>query len=700
MRRRCSALAALVALVVPSLAQAIEVPNVGGETMLIDITNTSVLSYRFNNRNDIFGRTATRVDDFYGEWLDRLNLQLSWWRLRAGVRGDTSVYFHTPTNADIARWVQEDYGTSSGAQQTDYQNQFLRELSNRFRTSFYPAKLYVGYAQRGLDVTLGDFYAQLGQGLVFSTRKVDELAVDTTVRGAKVVFDHDFGSWKLGGTFFAGQMNPLRVDEASGRQLSGSGSPLFFGFPRGRDITLTQFEASGAPVTVIEKARPSYLEDTVFGAHLEGGNRFFTLGANASVVLRQDNTVDYLRCLAAGLDKETSPGQEIRGLCASQFPTFGSSDPALNHRLLVTYSGSIAAPNIAKMASLYMEVAGQSLTSGRVGTLDGSGNPADRVADLSGYAIYGSANIHGGPVSATLEMKHYRSFFPLTANVDAVTPGFRAAEYGLVKYNQVPTAEPIYPDAAAGGAPNVCITGGRARVDYRFRRGVTAYLWLGRYVSWSEIPRPNFECDTSPERRTDTWDSAAGVDLAFEQDKTRARTWVGVRSTDLAVPQLSNAGMTDTFYREGYVRYDLVKHLGGSFSLQMQGFHRHRYEPGFSASAWTEGENYTALHWSPHLSAVLGYEYQAQEGCQPATPPTAENPEGTPKNLCHFVNGGLTWRSQASGEGYGAKGVLGRIFDTVSVFVGQRRGAIRCVSGVCRRFPPFEGAKIEITSRF
>ena len=44
--------------------------------------------------------------------------------------------------------------------------------------------------------------------------------------------------------------------------------------------------------------------------------------------------------------------------------------------------------------------------------------------------------------------------------------------------------------------------------------------------------------------------------------------------------------------------------------------------------------------------------------------------------------------------------VVQQVFDTVNLFVGQRRGAIRCVSGVCRNFPPFEGAKLELTSRF
>ena len=34
------------------------------------------------------------------------------------------------------------------------------------------------------------------------------------------------------------------------------------------------------------------------------------------------------------------------------------------------------------------------------------------------------------------------------------------------------------------------------------------------------------------------------------------------------------------------------------------------------------------------------------------------------------------------------------------LFVGQQRGGLRCVSGVCRVFPAFEGARAELTLRF
>src|SRR4029079_17190767 len=115
-------------------------------------------------------------------------------------------------------------------------NELHTELHSRYLRAFYPSKLFVGYQQPGLDLTVGDFYAQLGRGLVFSVRKIDELAVDTTVRGGKIVADHDFGDVHLGATLFVGQMTPLRTDETSGRRLSGEGSPLFFAFPHSGDL--------------------------------------------------------------------------------------------------------------------------------------------------------------------------------------------------------------------------------------------------------------------------------------------------------------------------------------------------------------------------------------------------------------------------------------------------------------------------------
>ena len=37
---------------------------------------------------------------------------------------------------------------------------------------------------------------------------------------------------------------------------------------------------------------------------------------------------------------------------------------------------------------------------------------------------------------------------------------------------------------------------------------------------------------------------------------------------------------------------------------------------------------------------------------------------------------------------------------SVRVFAGQQRGALRCVNGVCKVFPDFTGARVELVLRF
>lgn len=190
MRPAIAPLAVLATLTLAGQARAIEVESVAGEPMSIDITNTSILNYHFDNRNDDLGKVGTLVDDDYGEWLDRLNVQVGWWRLRLGLRLDVAAFMGATSPEDALPLAREKLlpPNADGSEETDKANTIRRELNTRFLDTIYPAKLWIDYTQPGLQVTLGDFYAQLGRGLVFSVRKVDELALDTTARGAKVVF--------------------------------------------------------------------------------------------------------------------------------------------------------------------------------------------------------------------------------------------------------------------------------------------------------------------------------------------------------------------------------------------------------------------------------------------------------------------------------------------------------------------------------
>lgn len=670
---------AFAALSIPRAAYAVDFDDIGGETLTMDVTNTATASYLFDNRDDsqtVVPPPGTIVNDTFGEFYDRLNVQLYYWRFRAGIRVDVATYYAQLDEEDLIEIARERLPDATGPERNTYVNAFQRELNTRYRTTVYPSKLFVGYTAPGVDVTLGDFYAQFGRGLVLSVRKIDELATDTTIRGAKASFKKSWESASLSVSAVAGQMNPIRIDEQSGRRLNGDGSPFFFGFPSSDDFVSYSFDERGNSAYQIERARPSYLEDSLYGLSIEGGPRQVLFGTHATLLSRKDYAEENLRCQASG-------GVQ----CGALFPTFDTPNQARLRDTIVTASGSLSFPNIFDHGDAYVEVAAQHAADGRAVAIGPTGE-VEKTPDNTGYAIYVGGNVRVDELTLNLEGKHYRSFLPLSANINsnaAADPTFSAPEYDPVAYNQVPIVEPFYTQQI--GAPNICVTGGRGKVDYRFAKDVLAYGWLGYYTSFTEVNPLNYQCDTSkPEEQTNTIDGASGGEISFQEGKGYLKAWTGIRHTTHAeeVTGVNLAAPSDIFYREGYLRYDVAVHLGGDFTLQSQGFHRHRNEPQLSSNAWNEGENYLALRWAPYVSFIFGYEYLTRRGCVPDE--TVE--------LCNYFSGGVQFKAADREK------IVEQIFDTVNLFVGQRRGAIRCVSGVCRNFPPFQGAKLELTSRF
>ena len=112
----------------------------------------------------------------------------------------------------------------TGVERNAYVNALQRELNTRYRNTIYPSKLFLGYTAPGIDLTVGDFYAQFGRGLVLSVRKIDELATDTTIRGAKASFKKSWESASLSVTTLAGQANPIRIDEQTTAMLRRPGA--------------------------------------------------------------------------------------------------------------------------------------------------------------------------------------------------------------------------------------------------------------------------------------------------------------------------------------------------------------------------------------------------------------------------------------------------------------------------------------------
>jgi hypothetical protein len=622
--------AAALTLLIEQPARAVDVGHVKGEPLQLDVTETTIVAQHFDARtppNEAVPPPVAFEDSGWGSWLNRLNASLRWDRFAAGLRLDSAIYWNRPLD-------------SSGA--AKYESiapmQVALDNESRFKNSVYPAKVWVTYAAPGVEVTAGDAYVQFGRGLTLSMRKIDELGIDTTVRGARVQLTRD--PYSL--TVVAGFANPSRVDEATGRALWVTSG------------------LQGAGV-----ASPVFGSDRVVGLDLQAGRGLpLTLASHL---------VHFTRCAPFAYD-----GLGVTGYGAEQTTfTFGTCDTAdvdswlasLNHvpRGLqasdITMAGqSIEIPTLWGHGKLYVEGAVQQRQSPVAGE---SANP-------DGNALYAALTLNFGPSSTTIEGKSNRNFYTVAGAVSSAAP-----ELALVAYTFLPPAESFNMiDAEGTGDFNACVEGLRVREEVSVTRDLLVY---GQGVAaYSLTEQSNGSCDEMGRTRVsvgipaasvqDTaWDGVTGFEYSFDHELSHLFVSTGARSDTRADGEFQ--------YMEQHVEYSLAKYLGGPWSIEVQGRYRHRREFDFNVDTtetpawWTEGENYIAVRIVPKWVFTQGFETTNLIG-QPTL----------------YFNGAVTYKLTPSSN--------------VRLFVGQQRGAFRCASGVCRYFPPFEGARAELTLRF
>lgn len=513
----------------------------------------------------------------------------------------------------------------------------LIDGASRYRDSLYPAKLYASYKVPGVELTVGDSYVQLGRGLAISLRKVDELGIDTTVFGGKVSLQRDPGAF----TMVAGFVNPSRVDEPTGRAL-------FLPKP-----------VSGAAL------QPLFGSDRVVAGQIQ-------LGRGLPVVL-STNIAHFTKCSPYRYDQG---GAVIGGALDSPFGSCDPRDvsewlaslpkqlsPTLSSPSILNASQSLEIPSMLGNGTFYIEAAIQKRES-ESGTENG----------LSGNALYGAFTASEGAITNTLEVKSYRNFFNVAGSVNVT----KASAFSNLAYAAAPTIEPIISDTMFGFF-NACVNGGRDRVDARVSPNVLVFGAFGYSVTKSELAGGS--CDARGRARTadDTTnyitDLLTGVEMRFDKNRSFFFADANIRN------DLGPDGVP--YYKERAVHYTLTKYLSGPYSLELAGRHRIRYQENenqvevvdpagnlvFSERKWVQGEHYTALKVTPKWVVTHGLEYTTQDGF-----PTFYN------------NGSVFWRFTMQSN--------------LRVFVGQQRGGLRCVSGICRLFPAFSGARIELTLRF
>ena len=607
---------------------ALEPVDVFGTPVAFDVTESSSLLYNFDNRDTRPNQVTTRANDDWGLLYDRLNVLANGGAWQIGLRLDNAWFYRSPNATQIGLDLVNSRPVTAGASAPPiYFRQKVDEagveLSNRYINWLYPAKYYATYSTPNLELGLGDGYVQFGRGLVLSLRKLDELASDTTLRGARATARLKAGGVALRASVLAGTLNPLRIDPASGRYLGvdssvtpGFVSVLEAGMPR---AVSTDFAPNTGNCATF--ATCSYAPDQIFGSQVElshGSSKFAVQGSL--------------------LERSTSLGDDV----------------VRNASQIATGSASLELADLGGHGGAYVELALQDLT------------PADRTSSkLSpGEALYLSVNVLEGPLSLLFEGKHYRRFFPLLANISPL----RAREFSTLAASAPPTTEALFLDTEFESF-NTCVSGGRLRSDVALSNVASVYAWAGYYESFAESAA-NDSCRVSRDTRNRILDSATGFELHSRDRHSKADVSVGSRfdDTDRALP--TNSGDTRVFYREVYTRHQLAVALGGPLGMELQGWHRRRHQTvGGPAAPWSEGDELLGFDYAPHWSTALGFSYDTNPGV-PLT----------------YVNGQLGYRMTTD--------------SSVSLFVGQRRGALRCVGGVCRVFPPFEGAALDLTLRF
>jgi hypothetical protein len=633
-RRSGAAVAMPVAaalLLVARSAAAVDVGTVQGEPVQLDVTETTIVAQHFDARtppNDTVPPLENFEDAGWGNWLNRVDTALRWGHLTAGLRLDSAVYWSRPADGAIP----------SAYAASNVQN----DNESRFKSSVYPAKLWVTYSSPGVEVTAGDAYAQFGRGLTLSMRKIDELGIDTTVRGIKAQVTRDPYAF----TFVAGFANPSRVDEATGRALwvtsdlsNGDVPTAQFGSDR---VVGVDFQAGrGLPVTL--------------STHVTQFTRCAPYAYDASGNIETDfakdpATVTFGTCNAADVDQWIQSLNPVpRGLQANEITMAGES---------------VEIPTLWGHGKLYVEGVVQQRQSHAPGeTLHPNGN-----------ALYAALTVDVGPTSTTVELKSNRNFYTVAGSV-----GKQAPELSLVAYTFLPPAESFNMiDAEGTGDFNACVEGVRVREDVSVGKNLLIY---GQGVgAYSLTEQASGQCDelghtlapvgAAPASVQDTvWDGVTGFEYTFDHDLSHAFVSFGARD------DMHGDGVVG--YKEQHAEYSVAKYLGGPWSLEVQGRYRHRVEFDFNpdvaanvpAAWWSEGENYVALRVVPKWVFSQGFEFTTLIG-QP---------------LLYF-NGAVTYKLTSSSN--------------VRLFVGEQRGAFRCASGVCRYFPPFEGARAELTLRF
>ena len=305
------------------------------------------------------------------------------------------------------------------------------------------------------------------------------------------------------------------------------------------------------------------------------------------------------------------------------------------------FGPSIDIPRLTDELGIYLEGVGQKRNQGTL--------PEAK----DGYGLYGSATYHRGKATIVAEGKAY-------GNLAIVQPDVEHAEFSTIQYYNPPTLERITQIIDHAQQDTI---GGRLRFDWSANKRTLLfanYAYIRDYIGFQVESDDGLEVVDAT-----VHDPYAGVELRWNEMSSRLRLIGGVR---VAIADKTG----DVVRGDRHVEVEGVQKLSTRLSLVLTGSHANRAEldAPFVDKDWHEGSWQLGLQWSPKLSAGVIYDYTTDE-TEPKT---------------HYFSGVIEWRPHE--------------LALLRVLAGSSHGGLRCISNVCRYFPPFEGAKVTATVRY
>jgi uncharacterized protein DUF6029 len=299
------------------------------------------------------------------------------------------------------------------------------------------------------------------------------------------------------------------------------------------------------------------------------------------------------------------------------------------------------APRLFRNVGVYLELLEQRSTVAKTPV------PPDteRTARQTAHAGYGTVTVSAGPATIIVEGKAYGSLQVVQPLWDVD----HKKEFGPVQYTTPPTAERVLQQVNAQRD----IWGGRTEMDWSFATWLSAFVNYGLFRDTSQV-------DTGGEAHI-VHDPYAGVDVRWNDARSRVAANGGRR-----VGLVSDAVRTDT-----HADVDATQYVNRWLTVEarVQDLEVLEDQPGGDLS-WREGTLQAGVKLRSTVGAAAIVDY--------TTNPTAGGKEWYP-------GGELDWTLGSS---------------MIRLFAGGQRGGLKCVSGVCRVFPPFQGVKLIATLRF